>query len=121
MKYARKDKYNTRLKKECDGALQRFYTSIYPICLICEAPTDNMHHYIQKAQSNFLRYDERNLIPICMSCHTKHHKSGDPRIVETILIHKGYEWADELEFDRRKIFKFTVEWLEAKLSELKEG
>jgi len=35
----------------------------------------------------------------------RHHYSGDPRIVQEILRVKGNAWADELELDRRKLFK----------------
>lgn len=52
-----------------------------------------------------LRWDERNLVPLCRKCHCQHHLSGDPAIVEAILRVKGFKWFDELQEDRNKIFK----------------
>ena len=99
----------TSLKKKLDRILQLKYTPLYSKCLICDNPPSCMHHYILKSQSNYLRYDERNLVPICSKCHTLLHRCGDPRINQQIIKIKGHEWADTLEEDRRKYFKDTLE------------
>jgi len=77
-----------------------------------------MHHYIQKKQSLKLRWDERNLIPLCKSCHCKHHIAGDPHINEVILRKKGFEWANELEEERRVFYKVNVKILEDLISRI---
>ena len=101
-------KKKSRLKKKLDLEFQIRYTALNPFCLVCGEPTSCMHHYIFKSQSSFLRYDVRNLIPICSRCHTLLHKCGDPRINQEIIRIKGHDWADELERDRRKPFNDTL-------------
>jgi len=105
-----------RLKKQLDRLVQTIGVSLNPTCLICDNRTSEMHHYIQKKQSLYLRYDFRNLIPLCKACHCSHHIAGNPRIHQMILRRKGFEWADSLEKDRRIFFKDTV----ANLLEVKE-
>jgi len=105
------------LKKELDKLIQQKYVPLHKHCLICTRPVSCMHHYIQKSQSLWLRWDERNLIPICAYHHCLHHQSGDPRVHQEILKKKGHKWADELEKERRIIFKDTI----ANLQAIKEG
>jgi hypothetical protein len=97
-----------RLKKRLDRLIQTLTKLKYKSCLVCGQPISCGHHYIQKSQSLWLRWDMRNIIPICSKCHTLHHKSGDPRIHQEILRKKGHKWADELEAERRIIFKNTL-------------
>ena len=101
-------KKKTRLKKKLDREIQLKYVPLNPNCLVCGGQTSCMHHYIFKSQSNYLRYDERNLVPLCLHCHTLLHKCGDPRINQQIVRIKGHEWADELQRDRRKPFNDTL-------------
>lgn len=96
------------LKKKLDRLIQEKYVPINPRCLVCGEKTNCMHHFIQKSQSLFLRWDVRNLVPLCSKCHCKHHVTGDPAIVESIIFQKGFAWFDELERDRRKVFKVNV-------------
>lgn len=110
-------KKKSRLKKKLDRLIQDKCGDIYRTCLVCGQPADCMHHYIRKSQSLFLRYDLRNLIPICSRCHTLHHKSGDPRIHQEVIRKKGHEWADELEVDRRNHFNDNL----TNLKELERG
>lgn len=98
----------TRLKRKLDRLIQDKLVKENPNCLVCGEQTSEMHHYIQKSQSLKLRWDTRNLISLCKSCHCRWHRSGDPRIHQEILRKKGHAWADELERDRRKIFKNTL-------------
>lgn len=97
-----------RLRDELDRLVQDILAPFHEECIVCSGRTHAMHHYIQKNQSLYLRWDVRNLVPLCMSCHCKHHKGGDPRIHQVILMRKGHQWADSLEADRRKIFKYTL-------------
>ena len=97
----------TRLQKDLDKLMQEIYVKKYPICLVCGNKTTEMHHFIPKARSLYLRYDERNLIPLCKGCHLKHHK-GDPEIHVVILHKKGLKWYKDLKKDRYKIMKRTM-------------
>lgn len=105
-----------RLRKELDTMVQQILVPLNPRCIVCGGQTNCMHHYIQKKQSSYLRWREENLVPICSHCHTLHHKSGDPRIHQIILMAKGHKWADGLERDRRILYKMTL----SNLQETKE-
>jgi len=96
------------LKKKCDRLLQQKYVLLNPFCLVCSAPTSEMHHYIPKSRSNNLRYDDMNLIPLCRECHCKIHQENDPRINQEIIRKKGHEWADIIEENRRVICKLNL-------------
>jgi 5-methylcytosine-specific restriction endonuclease McrA len=71
-----------KLRKLADRLLQEKYTQ--GLCLVCGAPASCVHHYVPKSQSNNLRYDPSNLIPICRGCHFSLHTKGDPHIQNTI-------------------------------------
>lgn len=105
-----------RLKRELDRLIQQITKRTYTECLVCSNKNICGHHYVQKKQSLYLRFDMRNIVPLCLSCHSRHHVSGDPYIHQTILLRKGFEWADELNRDRRIIFKDTL----SNLLEVKE-
>jgi 5-methylcytosine-specific restriction endonuclease McrA len=95
------------LKKKADKLLQEKFVKDNPYCLVCGKPTLCGHHFIHKSQSNFLRYDFDNLIPVCFSCHCKIHQSQDPEPTDKIIRVKGQEWADNLYKRRRNIFKMN--------------
>lgn len=111
-----KSKLST-LRRKADKLLQEFYTQ--GNCLVCNEPASCVHHYVPKGQSNNLRYDPPNLIPICQGCHFKHHTVGDPHIHNTIERIRGQKWVDDLEKRRHEICKFNVGYLEEIIENLK--
>lgn len=119
-KKKKKDK-RTQLKRELDKLVQQIYVRKYPYCLVCGDKTSEMHHFIRKSGSLYLRYDERNLIPLCKRCHCAHHTSGDVTIHATILKKKGQQWLESIYRDRRKIMKDTLENLRLIEEKLKEN
>ena len=106
------------LKRKADRLLQKSFVQEFPICLVCGKPTSEGHHYIPKSQSNNLRYDFTNLIPLCRAYHFKHHMVGDPHIMEVILHIKGEEWAEDLNIRRRVIRKLNKTYLKEVIKEL---
>ena len=108
----------TALKSKADRLLQQVYVPLNPQCLVCGAPTSEMHHYIPKSQSNNLRYDPKNLVPLCRGCHFRHHNAGDPMIVETIGRKKGEAWVDDLQKRRREPLTINITYLKEKIKEL---
>ena len=119
MKKKKKKDKRTQLKRELDKLIQEIYVRKYPYCLVCNDKTDEMHHFIPKSRSLFLRYDERNLIPLCKRCHCAHH-FGDPTIHVVILRKKGCKWYESIIKDRYKIMKDTLENLRAIEEKLKK-
>ena len=99
------------LRNRADKLFHQAILKKHPNCLICGKPANCAHHYIPKSQSNNLRYDLDNGIPICMGCHLRHHQAGDPRIAEIILEKKGKRWAESLHAKRRIICKMNKGYL----------
>ena len=106
------------LRRKADRLFHQVCLKNNPNCLICGKQAINAHHYVPKSQSNNLRYDTNNGISICMGCHLKHHRGGDPFIVETILKMMGKEWSDDLQARRRIICKMNKGFLKGVIEEL---
>jgi 5-methylcytosine-specific restriction endonuclease McrA len=99
------------LEAKADRLLQQHYVPINPNCIVCGGMTSEMHHVVYKSQSNALRYDPLNLVPLCKKCHCRHHLSGDPNILATIIKVKGQAWFDDLQSRRHTITKLNREYL----------
>ena len=108
MKKKKKKDKRTQLKRDLDKLVQEIYVRKYPYCLVCPNKTSEMHHFIPKSRSLFLRYDECNLIPLCKKCHCSHH-FGDPDIHIIILQKRGIDWYNSINKDRHRIMKNTLE------------
>lgn len=102
-----------------DRTLQDFYRTLGLMCEVCDKPADVMHHFVPKSQSAFLRYDDRDLIPLCKGCHFRHHLTGDPLIHGTIQEKRGNEWFSELMILKRKLFSLDRKFLESIISKYK--
>lgn len=107
-----------KLEKTADKLLQMAQVPQFPNCIVCGGTTNCMHHVVYKSQSNALRYNPINLVPLCSKCHTRLHFSGDPAILGTIIKVKGVEWFDELQSLRHETVKETKERLENIIEEL---
>lgn len=107
-------------RNRADDLMQDVGRKLSDTCLVCGGPNQVGHHYQTKQTSSFLRYEFRNLIPLCNSCHFKHHKMFDPHIVRTIISRKGKKWADEIERDRRKIIKTGILYYQQKCQEFEK-
>jgi len=103
---------------QADKLYQQKYLQLNPTCLICGKPAHCIHHFIYKSHSKALRYDENNGISICISCHSRHHLSGDPYIVATILKVKGQEWNNSLQEKRKERVKFNKAYMKGIIEKL---
>lgn len=83
--------------KKADKAMQELGRCIYEECMICGGEYSCLHHFFPKSTSTFLRYNLKNLVPICAGCHHRHHNANDPRIHQAVIKMRGQEWYDELE------------------------
>lgn len=107
-----------KLEKVADSLFQLAGKKLYPKSIISGEPTEVGHHFIPKSQSNNLRYDFNNFIPLTNKEHCRHHLSGDPSIVSTIILKRGYEWYNDLNLRRHIIRKQTKEYLESVIESL---
>lgn len=97
-------------QKQCDKLLQELVRAKNTKCLLCHNPCEVGHHFIRKSLSSYLRYDLRNIIPLCNSCHCKHHLQEDPSFEIKIVDIMGRDWYNGLEVDRRKYNKVNVDF-----------
>jgi hypothetical protein len=95
-------------QKKCDRLMQDIQRERIKSCEVCGGKNEVGHHYHTKSNSSYLRYDWRNFIPLCHSCHFKHHNKSDPHIHNTINAKRGAEWIEALEKDRRKPKKMGI-------------
>lgn len=94
-------------RKRADKAMQEYYRG-KENCEVCGGVYQCKHHFFTKGSSAYLRYDERNLISICNSCHFKHHNTDDANVHGTIMEQRGMEWYKELRRDQHKIQKVGI-------------
>ncbi len=94
---------NSALKRKLDAVIQKHYIKKYPISIL-GGKTEVMHHFIFKSQSEYLRYKEKNLIPLTNSQHfTLHNKDGS--LSAEIAFIKGKKWFDWIKKSRRILVK----------------
>jgi len=110
----------TTAQNKLDRLIQQYYVPQYDKCIVCGNPCEVMHHYVQKKQSTYLRYDPKNLINLCHRCHCKHHQAGDPTIVATIAKKKGDGWLDWIESHRHTVVKRNLAYLEELQAKIKQ-
>jgi hypothetical protein len=106
------------LQRKADIALQEFYRQTETKCEGCGARAELRHHFILKSHSNRLRYEEKNLIPLCKSCHSKIHCFGQGQMIEAkIALGRGEEWIKELQ----KLSKEHITFLKADYLKIIKG
>ena len=91
------------LKKLADYALQDHFRRIKTKCELCPNSYQVAHHFIKKSQSNYLRYNEKNLIFICNPCHSKFHSFPDAEMGIRVLKLRGEKWYNYIKENRHKI------------------
>ena len=91
-------------RNKCDRLIQEAGRLTYSKCLVCGKEMSCLHHYFPKSTAGNLRYNWKNLIPLCIGCHFR-LRNGDPRIQNTINEVKGKEWLDELNILKRQFTK----------------
>lgn len=106
----------TKLQNKADKLLTPGIKKLNPKCEVCNQPTEVAHHWIEKSRSLNLRYDKRNLIPLCHSCHAKIHNRfgnsvvGGLNVAEKIIQKRGKRWRNQMDKDGRKIVKKTTDF-----------
>lgn len=97
-------------QKKCDSLMQAIERTRWNRCEVCGKANEVGHHFITKSQSSFLRYEWKNIVPLCHSCHFKHHIQSDPHISATIIQKRGKEWYEWIEAHRRLGVKTGVNY-----------
>ena len=106
-----------RLEKRADSLFQIAGKMLFPISVTGE-PTEVIHHYVPKSQSNNLRYDFKNACPSTNGWHYRHHECGDPTLTDAFKKKFGQKRIDYLTEQRRITVKQTEERLNKVIAEL---
>jgi len=110
------------LQTKCDNALQKKgredITKFFKKCLVCGKKMNCLHHFFPKSMSATLRYEWLNMIPICTSCHFRHHTSFDPTIHTKILRELGFQWYDALVSIKKRKIKINRDYYNKILEKL---
>ena len=107
-----------KLEKQADKLFQLRFLENNPNSIISGEPTEVCHHFIPKSQSYNLRYELGNGIALTNKEHCRHHLSGDPSIVATIIFKKGKKWFNDLESRRQIIQKHNLEHINKVIDDL---
>ena len=105
-----------KVMKKADALLTPIVKKNCPKCEACGHETEVAHHWIEKSRSNFLRYDFRNLIALCHSCHAKIHNrfgnsvTGSLNVAEIIIKKRGAKWRAEMDKESVTYVKADVQY-----------
>ena len=109
------------LKTKADRLLQELGRFTYVACMVCGGRYSCLHHFVMKSQSNRLRYDWDNSIPVCVNCHSSIHVNMNDLTAGKIALKKGKAWVEKMEQQKKDGLKFTKQFLLAKIEELEKG
>ena len=87
-------------------------------CKFCSKLANTCHHFVHQSRSNYLRCDERNLIPICTRCHMRLHSGYEPLMALELVRILGDKWRDGLIQDSNKRIRDTIGYWEKLLESL---
>ena len=103
----------SKVEKELDKYYQLVLKTLNPTCLACNRPSQVIHHYVPKGQSNRLRYDPLNAASLCNGCHFSHHIKNDPDVHWKIEQKWGVERVNLLQTLRREVVKKDRQWYQS--------
>ncbi len=114
------------VRKKADDLLTPIVKLTTPCCEACGHETEVAHHWIEKSRSTFLRYDFRNLIALCKSCHAKIHNTfgnsvvGGLKVAEIIIKKRGAKWRAQMDKESVTYVKADVHYFIGHLERLKQ-
>jgi hypothetical protein len=106
-------------RNKADGLLTPIIVMMYPLCTLCNHPTQVAHHHVHKSKSTRLRYEIDNLVPLCHGCHQKLHHN-ESFWASKIVDLRGIEWFRRIEKLGQEIVKADVHYYIAAHARLKE-
>ena len=114
-------KTKTKLENKADKLYQIKYKEIYPYSAISGEPTQAIHHYVFKSDSNNTRYDPDNAVPVTIAEHRQIHDDNAKHagaLHTQIALWLGEEKLKRLDQKRRIDCKLTESYLREVIKEL---
>jgi len=114
-----------RKKKRLGDKCLRLWTEILlnranNRCEICGQEANQVHHYIKKSQSNILKYDLDNGIPLCVKHHFLIHYGQEAELNAEIVKNRGFKWHNKLIIKKKIITKNSITWYQENIERLEE-
>ena len=114
---------NTKSKKKLIKTMDRMWHILIfktygERCVICGKPAIDAHHVIRKSQSNALRYNVINGVPLCKGCHTFGVHVGNVDKNRKLIEYLGNEQIDNLQSHKHDYTKMNISTLREKAIEL---
>ena len=109
-----------RLRNRADKLFQITFVKQNPHCECCGKRTFCGHHYVSKGASSSLRYQEINMIPVCVGCHLKFHSMHAPEMNSQTTLYRGEGWFEELKEKRKTEIKVGVNYYRSIIEDLEE-
>jgi len=91
-------------------------------CESCGLSSGPPHPFFPQGAYAFMRFVVENGVPLCPSCHHRHHFAGDPTIQQRIIKRRGEAWYRALERkskERPAGSYLTVGWYKEQIERLK--
>lgn len=110
------------LIRTADLAVQNWHRDKYRgwPCEVCgKRPFIEAHHFVKKSESNFLRYEKKNLILVCRICHGEAHGFNASEFNNMVKENKGKEWVEWVGANRYKAFSFSEKFLRSVIKKYK--
>lgn len=98
-------------QKDCDKLLTPIIKNQSPVCFLydfntnCLGQTQVAHHHVHKSKSLTLRYDFKNLIPLCSKCHQMLH-FNESYWASIITKKKGLKWVSYLQRKKQETLRY---------------
>jgi hypothetical protein len=111
----------TKLLHEADKRYQIKYKKKYPYSAISGEPTEAIHHFIFKSDSNNTRFDGDNAVPVTIKEHRQIHDNAKHAgaLHTQIALWLGTDKLKRLDQKRRIDCKLTESYLKETIEELK--
>ena len=110
----------TKLLNEADKLYQIKYKKKYPKSAISGEPTEAIHHFIYKSDSNNCRFDGDNAVPVTIAEHRQIHDNAKHTgaLYNKITLWLGTEKQQRLEEKRKIDCKLTDNYLKEVINDL---
>ncbi len=98
------------LELQLDRLLSEYITQDNPECFCRCGKKATEPHHIYPRRIKILRWDLRNVIPICRTCHTQVHSTGSGKELREryIPVMFGTDWESYILEQRKKVADYTV-------------
>lgn len=105
-------------RNKADALLTPIIKAMFPLCTLCNCPTEVAHHHVHKSKSTRLRYELDNLIPLCQKCHIKLHHN-ESYWASKVVEQRGVEWFRKISKLGEEIVKADVHFYLSNYNRLK--